>query len=132
MRNLFIGLFLLLGACAAAGADGRRMSGIEWRASDINGIPVVSNSRFTLRLGDNQSVSGKAGCNSYSGQYRTMSKMGIRFSGINSTLIGCSPEIMEQERRFLSILNSVAGYSFYSDGGLSLIAPDGRAIRFRR
>lgn len=132
MRNLLIFLCLVLGACAAAGPDGRRMSGIEWRASDINGIPVLPNSRFTLRLGDNQSVSGSAGCNSYSGQYRTMSKMGIRFSGINSTLMACAPEIMEQERRFLSILNSVEGYSFYSDGGLSLIAPDGRAIRFRR
>jgi hypothetical protein len=39
---------------------------------------------------------------------------------------------MDQERRFLSILENVQGYSFYSDGGMSLIAPDGRAIRFRR
>ena len=132
MRNLLISLFLILGGCAAAGADGHRMGGVEWRASDINGIPVGAGARITLRLGDNQSVSGSAGCNSYSGQYRTMSKMGIRFSGINSTLMACAPEVMDQEKRFLSILNSVEGYSFYSDGGLSLISPDGRAIRFRR
>ena len=61
-----------------------------------------------------------------------MSKEGMRFSGVSSTRMACAPEIMEQERRFLSILESVEGYSFYSDGGMSLIAPDGRAIRFRR
>jgi hypothetical protein len=37
----------------------------------------------------------------------------------------------EQERRFLSILEQVQGYSVYGDGSVSLIAPDGRAIRFR-
>ena len=39
---------------------------------------------------------------------------------------------MDEERRYLSILESAHGYNFYGDGGLSLIADDGRAIRYRR
>lgn len=131
MRYLLFLLIASLTGCATA-SQGGRLSGIEWRASDINGVPVIAGSRTTLRLGDDGTASGNAGCNSFSGQYRTMSKMGVRFSGINSTLMACAPEIMDQEKRFLSILNAVEGYSFYSDGGLSLISPDGRAIRFRR
>ncbi len=131
MRHFLLILVLLLGGCAATSADGRRMSGIEWRASDLNGVPVIPGSTVTLRLGDGQTVSGSAGCNSFSGQYRTMSKEGIRFSALTTTRKACADDVMDQERRFLSILQSVEGYSFYSDG-LSLISPDGRAIRFRR
>lgn len=132
MRHFLYCLILLLGGCAAVTADARRMGGIDWRASDINGVPVVPESVVTLRLGEGKTVSGNAGCNDFTGQYRTMSKEGIRFSGLTTTRKACAPELMEQERRVLSILEAVEGYSFYSDGGLSLISPDGRAIRFRR
>jgi len=131
MRYYLYLLALVLGGCAAS-ADGRRMSGGDWRVADINGVPVLSNSLVTLRLEDKKRVTGNAGCNSYSGQYRFMSKDGIRFSGLTTTRKACPEEIMEQERRFLSILEAVEGYSFYSDGGFSLVSPDGRALRFRR
>jgi hypothetical protein len=39
---------------------------------------------------------------------------------------------MEQEQRFLSILGAANGYSRYSTGALSIIAEDGRAIRFTK
>jgi len=123
-------LLLLLGACAA-GPMGRPMGGIAWRASDINGVPLVPGSSVTLRLDDGR-VSGSAGCNDFSGSYRMMNKQGIDLSGLIITTKGCAPALMEQERRVLSILEAVEGYSFYSDGGLSLVSPDGRAIRFRR
>jgi heat shock protein HslJ len=108
------------------------MGGIAWRASDLNGVPLVPDSLLTLELQGGDRVSGSSGCNSYSGSYRLMNKAGIDFTALVSTRKACAPELMEQERRFLSILESVEGYTFYSDGGLSLISPDGRAIRFRR
>lgn len=129
MRHLLILSLLMLCSCAASAG---RMGGTEWRASDINGVPVVPNSLLTLRLGDGKSVSGSAGCNIFSGQYRMMSKEGIRFSALRATEKACTPDLMDQEQRYLSILQAVEGYSFYGDGGLSLISPDGRAIRFRR
>ena len=131
MRAFLLILLLLSSGCAAR-PGGRQWTGIDWQAVDINGIPVAPGSRVTLRIAPDQRVSGSAGCNSYGGSYRLMSKEGIRISGISSTKMACSAQLMEQENRFLSILRAVEGYNFYSDGGFSLVAPDGRAIRFRR
>lgn len=131
MRHSLLLALLLVAACATA-PGAQRFSGHEWRAVDVNGVPVVGERPLTLRIEADERVSGNAGCNTYSGSYQMMSKEGIRVSGVSSTRMACAPDIMEQERRFLSILENVEGYSFYSDGGMSLIAPDGRAIRFRR
>lgn len=128
MRLIFLTLFLL-GGCAT-GPGGGQMSGRDWRAANLNGVPVLPNSAVTLRL-DGERVSGSAGCNLYSGTYRLMSKEGIDFTTLTTTRRACTPELMDQERRFLSILEAVEGYSFYSDGSFSLVSPDGRAIRFR-
>jgi heat shock protein HslJ len=131
MRPLLLLLCLLLGACAA-GAGNQRFSAQEWRASDINGVQVTGDRPLTLRLQGGEQASGNAGCNSFSGTYQLMRDEGIRFGALTATRMACPPGIMEQERRFLSILEAVRGYSFYSDGGMSLISPDGRAIRFRK
>jgi heat shock protein HslJ len=131
MRSLFPALVVLLSGCAGT-VGGHLFTGQDWRASDINGVPVIGERPLTLRLEKGERASGHGGCNSFSGGYQRMSKEGIRFTALSTTRVACAPEIMDQERRYLSILESVQGYSFYSDGGLSLIAPDGRAIRFRR
>lgn len=129
MRFIFLALFLLCGCASAPG--GRQISGRDWRAANLNGVPVLPGSSVTLRLEGGERVSGSAGCNLYSGTYRLMSKEGIDFSTLTTTRKACAPELMDQERRFLSILEAVEGYSFYSDGSFSLVSPDGRAIRFR-
>lgn len=121
---------LLLGGCAA-GATGGRLVG-DWQAVDINGVPVSGGRAITLRLGPDRRASGSSGCNSYSSDYRLMSRQGIEFGPVAVTKMACEPAVMEQEGRYLSILRTAQGYSFYSDGGVSLIAPDGRAVRFRR
>lgn len=129
MRLILLTLFLL-GGCAAS-PGGRQMSGRDWRAANLNGVPVLPNSIVTLRLEGGERISGSAGCNLYSGSYRLMSREGIDFTALTTTRKACTPELMDQERRFLSILESVEGYSFYSDNSFSLVSPDGRAIRFR-
>jgi heat shock protein HslJ len=132
MRVLLILLCLSGAGCAATAEGGQRFTGTEWRASDLNGVPVGGGSIPTLRLDSGKQVSGNAGCNRFSGTYELMRDEGIRFSSLTTTRMACAPEVMDQEQRYLSILGSVRGYSFYSDGGMSLISPDGRAIRFRR
>ncbi len=128
----FLLLFLFgLSACTGM-TGGQRMGGITWRASDLNGVPLVEGTDITLQITGRNQVSGSAGCNRYSGTYRLMNREGIDFDALSTTRMACAPATMEQEQRFLSILGAVEGYSFYSDGGMSLISPDGRAIRFRR
>lgn len=125
------GAAMMLAGCATgAGAPLQWRDG-EWRAVDINGVPVVEGSAVTLRL-DGSKVSGNSGCNSYSGTFQRLSDQRLRFSPISQTRLACTSEALnEQERRFTTILPQVVGYSFYPDGSLSLISADGRAIRFR-
>ena len=129
MRILFLAALLLSG-CASSVAMGGRLGG-EWQALDINGVPVSGSRPITLRL-EGVQASGNSGCNSYSGPIRLRSREGIEFGPLAVTEMACAPEAMEQESRYLSILRSVQGYSYYSDRGISLIAADGRAVRFRR
>ena len=130
MRILFLVAALTLGGCASSLAMGGRLAG-DWQAVDINGVPVSGSRPITLRL-EGTGASGSSGCNSYSGTIRLTSREGIEFGPLAVTEMACPPEAMEQEKRYLSILRSVQGYSSYSDKGISLIAGDGRAVRFRR
>ena len=125
-----LGLMLLAG-CAAAGVQGRWLGGGgEWVALDVNGVPVVG-AAPTFTLADGR-ASGTGGCNTFSASYRTQSRERIEVTGLGSTRKLCEPAVMDQESRYFSILSSVQGYNFYSNGDMSLIAGDGRAIRFRK
>ena len=125
-----LGLMLLAG-CAAGGFEGRWLgAGGEWVALDINGVPVLGAApTFTLAAGR---ASGTGGCNTFSAAYRTQSRERFEVTGLASTRKLCDPAAMDQESRYFSILSSVQGYNFYSNGDMSLIAGDGRAIRFRK
>lgn len=129
MRALLLAALILTG-CAGV-ATGGRLGG-DWRAVDINGVPVAGGRAITLRLGADGTAAGSSGCNSYSGGYRLSSQQGIEFAALAVTEMACEQAIMEQEGRYLSILRGVTGYSFYSDGSVSLVAADGRAVRLRR
>lgn len=130
MKRSVIFIFAAVGACASV--EQRQIGGIEWRAVDINGVPAADGGPVTLRL-DGGRASGNSSCNRYNGSYELKrADQQIRFGPIASTRMACPATVMDQERRYLSILESVSGYSFYGDGSLSLIAADGRAVRFRR
>ena len=121
-------LFILPLAACATGAAG--IGSGELRAVDVNGVAVVGERPLTLRL-DSGRVSGSAGCNSFSGTYRSRGGDKLEFGPLAATRIACDPQLMEQEARYLSILDAAESYNRYGDGGVSIIAPDGRAIRFR-
>ena len=122
---------LLVSGCAAGSLSGsRQVQGPEWRAVDINGVPVTGGP-LTMQLAGKR-ASGHAGCNEWSTEYEMRSRDGIRFGPIATTSMACAPEVMEQEKRFLTVIQYAQGYSVYGDGSLSLIAGDGRAVRFRR
>lgn len=135
MRKMMMaaaGAALMVAGCATGAAYPHQLRDGEWRAVDINGIPIVEGSAVTLRI-DGGRVSGSSGCNYYSSTFQRLSDQRLRFGPITQTRMACGNEARnEQERRFGTILPQVVGYSFYPDGSLSLISADGRAIRFRR
>ena len=131
MRILPILLLLpFIAACAGPGIS--RIGDSELTAADVNGVPVLAGKPLTLRLGPDRSASGSSGCNSFTASYQVESRERIAFGPIASTRMACAPAIMEQESRYLAILDAAESYTVYGSGGVSIIAPDGRAIRFRR
>jgi heat shock protein HslJ len=127
MRSAILFVLPFAAACAAT-APG--MAAGELRAVDVNGVAVVGERPLTLRL-EGGRASGSAGCNSFSGTYSSSRRAELEFGPLAVTRMACDPQLMEQEARFLSILDAAESFNRYSDGGVSVIAPDGRAIRFR-
>jgi heat shock protein HslJ len=125
--TLAFGLAVPLAGCATASAPG--ISDRELRAADVNGAPTVGDRPLTLRLSAGQ-ASGSSGCNSFTASYR-LSGDELEFGPIGSTRMACEAQVMDQESRYLAILDAAENLARYGDGSVSVIAPDGRAIRFR-
>lgn len=71
-------------------------------------------------------ISGKAGCNSYSGDY-TVSGANITVSQVGTTKMACSDGPTAQEGAFLGALAAATGYSIAGDQ-LTLTHPGGQLI----
>ena len=125
-------LFALVALSACAGPGIPRIGLGDFSALNVNGAPVTSDKPLTLRLEKEGRASGHGGCNSFSTSYTLESGERITFGPIASTRMACAPEVMEQETRYFAILAAAESYSVYGSGSLSIIAADGRAIRFRR
>ena len=125
-------LSLALAACAGTAVSGSDIGGGEWRATDVNGVPVAGERPLTLRFDAGGRASGSGGCNSFTTDYRKRSDSRLEFGPVVATEMACEAAITAQETRYLAILDAAESYSRYGDGSLSIIAPDGRAVRFRR
>jgi heat shock protein HslJ len=128
MRNALLLSLLAVSACATASLGGR-FDGRQLVAEAVNDVPVTGSRPPTLRLSNGQ-VTGSSGCNTFTGSYK-LTQERLEFGPLATTRMACEPAVMEQEARFLSILAAARSYSRYGNGSLSIIAPDGRAIRFR-
>jgi heat shock protein HslJ len=95
--------------------------------------PALPDAPITLQFDGNTlrlegEVSGSAGCNTYRAAYRHVNE--FTFSPPVSTRKACPPPIMEQESRFLGVLEAVTSYAIDGDQ-LELRTEDGRALVFR-
>lgn len=119
---------LLAVTMSATPAVAKKIEGREWRVQNVNGLPVTGERALTLRL-QGKVASGSSGCNSFTGSYKIKSER-IEFGPLAGTRKACAPAVMEQEARYLSILAAARSYTRYGNGSLSIITPDGRAVRF--
>jgi heat shock protein HslJ len=92
-------------------------------------IAVLPDTTITLHfdedtLRETGAVFGSAGCNTYHATY-TYGEM-LAFSPIVTTRMACPPPIMEQEARFLRLLQQVTTYQL--DNELRLKAAEGRDL----
>lgn len=116
---------LALAGCASPDAvTGERLQGTAWIAESIDGKPVHSEARSTLRFFDRQLAGGSLGCNAYSTTYFTES--GLRFGAIAATRKACAPDAMEQEDRFSVALEGTRRVR-REEQALILVDAEGRA-----
>jgi len=108
-----------------AGAIGGR----TWAADSIGGKDVVDGTRVTMSISGDR-VSGKAGCNNYGGSVE-ISGSRIKFGSLFSTKMACmGGGVMEQEMRYLNLLQSVTRGEVRKDGVLVLSGGNGE-IEFK-
>ena len=125
-------LTLVLAACespASSGGTTLAVAGRVWAAETIGGQDVVDGTTVTLKI-EGDRVSGKAGCNSYGGSVEINGDR-LKFGSLFSTKMACmGGGIMEQEQRYLNLLQTVTHGEVRSDGALVLTGSGGE-IEFR-
>ena len=129
---------LLLTACAGASAtppgpatpSGPVVTGRTYLSTSVSGDrtrPLVAGTRIQLRFtGDALGV--RAGCNSIGG---TVTRTGDRLTlpdGLTSTAMGCSPELLAQDRWVMDVLT--AGVTLGGNSDRPTISGPGATIAF--
>jgi len=112
--------------------DATTLGGVTWRLEDLAGHGVIDNSHVTIEFLPDGKVTGSGGCNRYSGS-ATLKGPQITFTPLASTMMACSPELMDQEMRFFAALGKASTVSFDKTGAL-LIQVNGepKPLLFRK
>jgi len=132
-RNILAGAALLIivvaciitaGCTAGTSTPGATvgLTGVSWSLDSYlavnNGtlIPALPGTEVSARFDSDGKVVGSAGCNEYGGDYQ-LNETALSVSSLVQTQKLCEkPEgIMEQEARFLELLDSAAGYRVEND-----------------
>jgi heat shock protein HslJ len=88
---------------------------------------LVPNSMVSLEFREGGQVGGRASINQFGGTVELLSDGGISWSALTSTLMAGPQELMVQERRFLSALESTRRFRL-DDGRLRLTDSTGRVV----
>jgi len=104
--------------------------GAEWVVEDIGGT-LIDRSRATLDFGADGRLAGRASCNAFTATYRLTGES-LTVGAAATTMMSCAPALMEQERRFMEILQRVQTFDVTDTGALVLRDDRGRAITARR
>jgi heat shock protein HslJ/uncharacterized lipoprotein YbaY/membrane-bound inhibitor of C-type lysozyme len=105
------------------------LTGSEWVVEDI-GQRMIDGSRVTLNFDADGRVSGRASCNTYVASY-TLNTEAFSIGKSATTSKECAAALMNQEQRFLDMLQSARRFDLSETGALVLIDGDGRRITAR-
>jgi len=92
------------------------LSGTSWQVTMYNNgkeavVGLIAESKVTLSFGADGQVSGKSGCNTYSGGYETSGDQ-LKIGPLASTRMFCEKPagVMDQEQQYLTALQNAATY----------------------
>ena len=100
------------------------LAGTHWVLTNTQAVPIPSGSNLNLDF-DVKTVSGFAGCNTFTGGYQTLDT-GIKFGGLAVTQKACDPTTMTLEQAYLQSFPLVDHYSV-SGNTLTLTSAGGGA-----
>jgi heat shock protein HslJ len=123
--------FACLTACETAvsneDGDADQLRQEDWVAEAIAGKPVVNAGRVTLSFADAR-ISGRSGCNLYSGPAE-YGRGTIKVGPLISTKMACQEEgVMAQESAYLNALQSAERYGIGADGKLTITTAVGDLV----
>lgn len=107
------------------------ITGGTWRVEDIGGGGVIDASQTSLEFSTDGRVSGRGGCNQYSGSY-TREGDTISFGPLATTQMACIPALGDQEQKFYQVLSTPVTISFDDTGALILTNENGETLLARR
>lgn len=107
----------------------RLFRGAEWVVDDLAGRGIIDRSRMTIRFLKDNRVSGRASCNRFTGRYEFTGEGGLGFSQLATTRMACAPALMQQEDRFLDVMDRVSRARIGQHGELLLSTPEGETIK---
>lgn len=89
-------------------------TGRTWELTTLHGSEPLEGTAIDLTL-EEDSVSGSAGCNSYTGAAEFDAGSMTLGPDIAVTMMACEPAIMDQEATYLTALERVTGYVLEAD-----------------
>ncbi len=111
---------------AADKATATGFLGHDWQVTTVDGKKKPENTMPFIRFGVDGTLSGKAGCNSFSGAYKKTDNM-VSFGPLALTRRACLPVIQEFESQFLTVFTG--DLTITVDGNtLTLTNTDNRQI----
>lgn len=118
----------VLRGCGGEPAD--VLTANEWVVEDLDGGGIIDRSNATLTFGRDGRVAGSASCNRYSGSYAATGE-GLTFGNAAVTRMACAPALMEQEEKFLAIIQDARSFTISNTGALVIQTSDGRSMTAR-
>ncbi len=112
-----------------------RLAGTTWVLTGfdnpIKPTPAPKEPQITLMLdADTGKISGSAGCNNYTADFTEDDAGVLKIGAVATTRKICAEDVMTQEQKFLSALQTVSGFQFwngqillYAEGGLLILSP---------
>ncbi|KZY47187.1 hypothetical protein A3731_08410 [Roseovarius sp. HI0049] len=107
------------------------LTGAEWQIEDVGEMGIIDGSNITIGFDADGRVSGRTGCNRFSGIYM-LDGEGLGFGQMGVTMMGCPEAMMTQEQRLLDALQHVVRFDIDETGALLLIGPAGETLLLAR
>jgi heat shock protein HslJ len=137
MRSVLIPLLLLLlaGCQNERRQLGQALSGQppvvagsligRWAMADLNGGGAVAGGLLEFSAG---TLAGTAGCNRLMGSWQEKGAV-LTVGPLAATRMACAPAAMQAEQRVMALLAAPLRVQYDGNGGVTLIAADGRRLR---